>query len=280
LLQSDDSCNLQVDRPTDINLLSSISVPQSPSANEILSYRNKFTRQLNCKLPSHSSTNSFELPLNELSLENNSNKLPKKVSSADSILAMFKNRSFSPLSTGVDVSGTNSSYSNTFHGEIESDVESDQSCSTFFSENEYYIESLRSDNALSDGAIKPQNLLQPPVILLNLDTNSKYCLSPIREMRETPTPTLLTPVHYSHSLHKLQNLQDIGDIFKNKQHEGIKIHSSVELGSIPKNRLIPKGSPPPKKGNCLDIEEILTFSFHQDEKVKTIPSITVSEADD
>lgn len=155
------------------------------------------------------SLSSSELALHDLTLRNN-RKFRPKVSSADSILAMFKNFASSNAAINLPVSfmisplstPTATSPQDDFAGDDESSTSSIHTPVSFSSNAPdspvFYrtstIEVPVLDALSAHKSSNNSNMLHPPTILLELPGNINKCLSPIREL-PTPMPSpALTPV--------------------------------------------------------------------------------------
>lgn len=185
------------------------SVPPSPSNNDIRSPHSTSSNQ------GSDSLSSSDLHLSEFGLKLNRRNRPK-VSSADSILAMFKNFAstnnnmgslasctiISPSTTPTasspqdDVPGDDESSTSSIHTPISfSSGPSDSPI--FYRQNQIEIPVLDALSAhKTHQQTNNQNLLHPPIILLEIprDGNISKCLSPIREL-PTPMPSpALTPI--------------------------------------------------------------------------------------
>lgn len=189
--------------PTEVQFRAN-SVPQSPCTNDIRSPHSTSSNQ------GSDSLSSSELALHDFSLRNNSRKYRPKVSSADSILAMFRNFASSNAGINLPASLIISPSSTPTASSPQDDVAGDDESSTSsmpspfsFSSNApdspvYYRQSTIEVpvlDAISAHKTTPsQNQLLPPTILLEIPGNINKCLSPIREM-PTPMPSpALTPV--------------------------------------------------------------------------------------
>lgn len=155
------------------------------------------------------SLSSSELALHDLALRTN-RKIRPKVSSADSILAMFKNFASSNAAINLPVSfmisplstPTATSPQEEFAGDDESSTSSIHTPVSFSSNAPdspvFYrtstIEVPVLDALSAHKSSSNSNMLHPPTILLELPGNINKCLSPIREL-PTPMPSpALTPV--------------------------------------------------------------------------------------
>lgn len=187
--QGNKHSNSALSLPTEVQL-SAYSVPQSPRTNDIHSTSSN---------QGSNSLSSSELALHEISFKSNRKHRPK-VSSADSILSMFRNFS-SP--------GMGNSYTASF---VISPTSTPSSPVDIGYEDESSTSSLPTPVSFSSGApdsplmyrqssievpvleainshrtISSQNLLHPPSIMLELPGNINKCLSPIHEL---PSPAL------------------------------------------------------------------------------------------
>lgn len=189
--------------PTDVQFRAN-SVPQSPCTNDIRSPHSTSSNQ------GSDSLSSSELALHDFTLRNNSRKHRPKVSSADSILAMFRN--FASSSAGVNLPSslvfspssstpTASSPQDDNAGDDESSTSSVPTPVSISSASDspvFYRQStieVPVFDAISAHKTSPtQNHLHPPTILLEIPGNINKCLSPIREV-PTPMPSpALTPI--------------------------------------------------------------------------------------
>lgn len=155
------------------------------------------------------SLSSSELALHEFSFRNSRKHRPK-VSSADSILAMFRN--FASSSAGVNLppslifSPSSTPTASSPQDEIVGDDESSTSSiptpvsfssnapdsPVFYRQSTIEVPVLDAINAHKTQPV--QSLLHPPTILLEIPGNINKCLSPIHEL-PTPMPSpALTPV--------------------------------------------------------------------------------------
>lgn len=166
------------------------------------------------------SLSSSELALHEFSLKANNRKYRPKVSSADSILAMFRNFASSNVATNLPTSlifspssstPTASSPQDDLVGDDESSTSSLPTPVSFSSgapdSPVFYRQStieVPIVDAISAHKSSPaQNLLHPPTILLEIPGNINKCLSPIKEL-PTPMPSpALTPVMPRHNLQRM-----------------------------------------------------------------------------
>lgn len=187
--------------PTDVQFRAS-SVPQSPCTNDIRSPHSTSSNQ------GSDSLSSSELALHDFSLRNNSRKHRPKVSSADSILAMFRN--FASSNAGVNLPASfilSPSSSTPGASSPQDDIAGDDESSTSsvptpvsFSSGApdspvFYRQSTIEVPVFDAHKTTPtQNLLHPPTILLEIPGNINKCLSPIKEL-PTPMPSpALTPI--------------------------------------------------------------------------------------
>lgn len=192
--------------PTEVQFRAN-SVPQSPCTNDIRSPHSTSSNQ------GSGSLSSSELALHDFSLRNNINNARKhrpKVSSADSILAMFRNFATSNAGVNLPASLIISPSSTPTASSPQDDIVGDDESSTssiptpvsftsnapdspvFYRQSTIEVPVL---DALSAHKSTPvQNHLHPPTILLEIPGNINKCLSPIREL-PTPMPSpALTPV--------------------------------------------------------------------------------------
>lgn len=204
--------------PTEVQFRAN-SVPQSPCTNDIRSPHSTSSNQ------GSGSLSSSELALHDFSLrQNNNRKQRPKVSSADSILAMFRN--FASSNAGINLPAsliispsstpTASSPQDDMVGDDESSTSSIPTPVSFTSNAPdspvFYRQSTIEVpvlDAISAHKSQPQNHLHPPTILLEIPGNINKCLSPIREL-PTPMPSpALTPVMpRPHRIFKSQQVHD------------------------------------------------------------------------
>jgi hypothetical protein len=189
--------------PTEVQFRAN-SVPQSPCTNDIRSPHSTSSNQ------GSGSLSSSELALHDFSFRNARKHRPK-VSSADSILAMFRN--FASSSAGVNlpasliISPSSTPTASSPQDEMVGDDESSTSSiptpvsftsnapdsPVFYRQSTIEVPVLDTISAHKT-APSVQNLLHPPTILLEIPGNINKCLSPIREL-PTPMPSpALTPV--------------------------------------------------------------------------------------
>lgn len=192
--------------PTEVQFRAN-SVPQSPCTNDHIRLTSPHSTSSN---QGSDSLSSSELALHEFSFRNNNRKHRPKVSSADSILAMFRN--FASSNAGVNLptslifspssTPTASSPQDEMVGDDESSTSSIPTPVSFSSNAPdspvFYRQStieIPVLDAISGHKTTPmQNHLHPPTILLEIPGNINKCLSPIREL-PTPMPSpALTPV--------------------------------------------------------------------------------------
>lgn len=175
------------------------SVPQSPCTNDIRSPHSTSSNQ------GSDSLSSSELALHDFSFRNQKKHRPK-VSSADSILAMFRNFASSnaqmnfPTSLIISPSST-PSVSSPQDEMVGDDEDSTSPISfssaapdspVFYRQSQIEVPVLDAINAHKSSTT--QSHLHPPTILLEIPGNINKCLSPIREM-PTPMPSpALTPI--------------------------------------------------------------------------------------
>lgn len=204
--------------PTEVQFRAN-SVPQSPCTNDIRSPHSTSSNQ------GSDSLSSSELALHDFSFRNNGRKHRPKVSSADSILAMFRNFASSNAGVNLPTSFVFSPSSSTpTASSPQDDVAGDDESSTssiptpvsyssaaespvFYRHNTIEVPVL---DALSAHKSSPtQNLLHPPTILLEIPGNINKCLSPIHEL-PTPMPSpALTPIMpRPHRLQKSSHIHD------------------------------------------------------------------------
>ncbi|CRK91200.1 CLUMA_CG004883, isoform A [Clunio marinus] len=186
--------------PTEVQLRAN-SVPPSPCTNDIRSPHSTSSNQ------GSDSLSSSELALHDFSFRNNQRKHRTKVSSADSILAMFKNFTSSNsginnLSTSLMISPSTTPTATSPLDDNACDDESSTSsiltpvsASSGAPDSPIYFRTNTVEVTVMDAmsahkTTQAQTLLHPPSILLEIPGNINKCLSPIREL---PTPAL-TPV--------------------------------------------------------------------------------------
>lgn len=185
--------------PTEIQLRAN-SVPQSPCTNDMRSPHSTSSNQ------GSGSLSSSELALHDFFLKNNTRKYRSKVSSADSLLAMFRN--FATSNAGVNLPAsliispsstpTASSPQDELCGDDESSTSSIPTPISFSSNAPdspvFYRQSTIEVPVLEKSQSSSQNMLHPPTILLEVPGSINKCLSPIREL-PTPSPSpALTPI--------------------------------------------------------------------------------------
>ncbi|XP_058822414.1 uncharacterized protein LOC131683943 isoform X3 [Topomyia yanbarensis] len=205
--------------PTEVTHRAS-SVPQSPSTNEIRSPHSTSSNQ------GSDSLSSSELALHDFGLRGHRRTRPK-VSSADSILAMFKNFATSSAGINLPSSIVISPSSTPTASSPQDDVAGDDDSSTSSAHTPVSFSSGAPDSpvfyrqstievpvldALSAHKTTPTTTaaqLHPPTILLEIPSINNKCLSPIREM-PTPIPSpALTPIMpRPHRIRTPQNLYD------------------------------------------------------------------------
>nr|XP_029711963.1 uncharacterized protein LOC109407380 isoform X3 [Aedes albopictus] len=186
------------------------SVPPSPSTNEIRSPHSTSSNQ------GSDSLSSSELALHDFGLRGHRRVRPK-VSSADSILAMFKNFAtssaginlpssivISPSSTPTasspqdDVAGDDDSSTSSIHTPVSFSSGAPDS-PVFYRQSTIEVpvlDALSAHKTTPSTATTTTTQLHPPTILLEIPSNgiNNKCLSPIREM-PTPIPSpALTPI--------------------------------------------------------------------------------------
>uniref|UniRef100_A0A6E8PJD8 Uncharacterized protein n=1 Tax=Aedes aegypti TaxID=7159 RepID=A0A6E8PJD8_AEDAE len=186
------------------------SVPPSPSTNEIRSPHSTSSNQ------GSDSLSSSELALHDFGLRGNRRVRPK-VSSADSILAMFKNFAtssaginlpssivISPSSTPTasspqdDVAGDDDSSTSSIHTPVSFSSGAPDS-PVFYRQSTIEVpvlDALSAHKTTPSATTTTTTQLHPPTILLEIPSNgiNNKCLSPIREM-PTPIPSpALTPI--------------------------------------------------------------------------------------
>lgn len=185
------------------------------------------------------SLSSSELALHEFSFRNNRKHRPK-VSSADSILAMFRN--FASSSAGVNLppslifSPSSTPTASSPQNEIEGDDESSTSSiptpvsfssnapdsPVFYRQSQIEVPVLDAINAHKSQPA--QSHLHPPTILLEIPGNINKCLSPIHEM-PTPMPSpALTPIMpRPHRIGKSQQDETISVSFSDEDDKNVII---------------------------------------------------------
>ncbi|XP_053678642.1 uncharacterized protein LOC128729018 [Anopheles nili] len=194
------------------------SVPPSPCTNEIRSPHSTSSNQ------GSDSLSSSELALHDFGLRSSNRRTRPKVSSADSILAMFKNFAasssalntlpssivISPSSTPTasspqdDVPGDDDSSTSSNHTPVSYSSGGASDSPVFYRQSTIEVPVLDALSAhksaatatTSSGVSAGAAQLHPPTILLEIPSNgiNNKCLSPIREM-PTPIPSpALTPI--------------------------------------------------------------------------------------
>lgn len=148
--------------------------------------------------------------MHEFALRANNRKYRSKVSSADSILAMFRNFASSNVTNTIPASLIFSQSSTPSASSPQDDLVGDDESSTSSLPTPVSFSSGAPDSpvfyrqstievpivdAISAHKTSPaQSLLHPPTILLEIPGNINKCLSPIKEL-PTPMPSpALTPV--------------------------------------------------------------------------------------
>ncbi|KAL7030062.1 hypothetical protein ACKWTF_006501 [Chironomus riparius] len=205
--------------PTEVQFRAS-SVPPSPCTNDIRSPHSTSSNQ------GSGSLSSSELALHDFSLRQNSiRKQRPKVSSADSILAMFRNFASSNAGINLPASLIISPSSTPTASSPQDDIVGDDESSTssiptpvsftsnapespiFYRQSTIEVPVLDAINAHKSQPM--QSHLHPPTILLEIPGNINKCLSPIREL-PTPMPSpALTPVMpRPHRMIKSQQVHD------------------------------------------------------------------------
>ncbi|XP_062537723.1 uncharacterized protein LOC134206060 isoform X2 [Armigeres subalbatus] len=187
------------------------SVPPSPSTNEIRSPHSTSSNQ------GSDSLSSSELALHDFGLRGHQRRARPKVSSADSILAMFKNFAtssaginlpssivISPSSTPTasspqdDVAGDDDSSTSSIHTPVSFSSGAPDS-PVFYRQSTIEVpvlDALSAHKTTPSATTTTTTQLHPPTILLEIPSNgiNNKCLSPIREM-PTPIPSpALTPI--------------------------------------------------------------------------------------
>lgn len=192
--------------PTEVPLRAN-SVPPSPSTNEIRSPHSTSSNQ------GSDSLSSSELALHDFGLRAQRRARPK-VSSADSILAMFKNFAtssaginlpssiiISPSSTPTasspqdDLAGDDDSSTSSIHTPVSFSSGAPDS-PVFYRQSTIEVPVLDALSAHKTTPTTTAAQQHPPTILLEIPSNgiNNKCLSPIREM-PTPIPSpALTPI--------------------------------------------------------------------------------------
>ncbi|XP_055525442.1 uncharacterized protein LOC129718573 isoform X3 [Wyeomyia smithii] len=199
------------------------SVPQSPSTNEIRSPHSTSSNQ------GSDSLSSSELALHDFGLRAHRRVRPK-VSSADSILAMFKN--FATSSAGInlpssivispsttptasspqdDVAGDDDSSTSSIHTPVSFSSGAPDS-PVFYRQSTIEVpvlDALSAHKTTSSTTTTTTTQMHPPTILLEIPSINNKCLSPIREM-PTPIPSpALTPIMpRPHRIRSSQNAYD------------------------------------------------------------------------
>ncbi|XP_035898286.1 uncharacterized protein LOC118505883 isoform X4 [Anopheles stephensi] len=195
------------------------SVPPSPCTNEIRSPHSTSSNQ------GSDSLSSSELALHDFGLRSSNRRTRPKVSSADSILAMFKNFAasssalntlpssiiISPSSTPTasspqdDVPGDDDSSTSSNHTPVSYSSGGTSDSPVFYRQSTIEVPVLdalsahkSSTNTTTSSSCSSASSAQlhPPTILLEIPSNgiNNKCLSPIREM-PTPIPSpALTPI--------------------------------------------------------------------------------------
>lgn len=189
--------NIRMDQPLRAN-----SVPPSPSTNDMRSPHSTSSNQGSASL------SSSELALHDLVYKDIRPKGRPKTTSADSILAMFKNFAVSnagvnlPSSIIVSPSTTPDDMSYLDPGDDDTSTSEAHTPISFSSQapdspifyRQSAIEVPVMDNVAAHKAASGTNLLCPPTVLLELPNNINKCLSPIREL-PTPMPSpAITPI--------------------------------------------------------------------------------------
>ncbi|XP_065085313.1 uncharacterized protein LOC135707424 isoform X2 [Ochlerotatus camptorhynchus] len=187
------------------------SVPPSPSTNEIRSPHSTSSNQ------GSDSLSSSELALHDFGLRGHHRRARPKVSSADSILAMFKNFAtssaginlpssivISPSSTPTasspqdDVAGDDDSSTSSIHTPVSYSSGAPDS-PVFYRQSTIEVpvlDALSAHKTTPSTTTTTSTQMHPPTILLEIPSNgiNNKCLSPIREM-PTPIPSpALTPI--------------------------------------------------------------------------------------
>uniref|UniRef100_A0A182W5H3 Cubilin n=1 Tax=Anopheles minimus TaxID=112268 RepID=A0A182W5H3_9DIPT len=194
------------------------SVPPSPCTNEIRSPHSTSSNQ------GSDSLSSSELALHDFGLRSSNRRTRPKVSSADSILAMFKNFAasssalntlpssiiISPSSTPTasspqdDVPGDDDSSTSSNHTPVSYSSGGTSDSPVFYRQSTIEVPVLdalsahksSTNTTTSSSSSASSAQLHPPTILLEIPSNgiNNKCLSPIREM-PTPIPSpALTPI--------------------------------------------------------------------------------------
>ncbi|XP_037027805.1 uncharacterized protein LOC119068348 isoform X6 [Bradysia coprophila] len=193
------------------------SVPPSPCTNDIRSPHSTSSNQ------GSDSLSSSELMLPDIDIRSCNKRLRSKVSSADSILAMFRNFASTTVSSQMPSSMVISPTSSPSVSSPQDDHCDDESstssmhtpCSftsgpndspVFYRQNTIEVPVLDILSSQQSGNGSSANYLNPPSILLEIPSNINKCLSPIREM-PTPMPSpCLTPVmNRPHRFTRFQN---------------------------------------------------------------------------
>lgn len=183
------------------------SVPPTPCANEARSPHSTSSNQ------GSDSLSGSELTINDVGLRNiNSRRIKPKVSSADSILAMFRNFASTNVTSQIpsqliispsttpsasspqDLCDDDSSTSSMHTPVSFTSCAPDSPVSYHLPNSSIEVPVLDPLNAHKSTPSNNSNLLNPPTILLEIPSNINKCLSPIREL-PTPIPSpALTPI--------------------------------------------------------------------------------------
>lgn len=205
---NDIGLSLAVDLP-----IRASSVPPSPCTNDIRSPHSTSSNQ------GSDSLSSSELMLPDMDIRSCNKRLRSKVSSADSILFMFRNFASTNVSSQMPSSMVISPTSSPSASSPQDDESSTSSMHTpcsftsgpndspvFYRQNTIEVPVLDILSSQQSPAGSSSNYLNPPSILLEIPSNINKCLSPIREM-PTPMPSpCLTPVmNRPHRFTRFQN---------------------------------------------------------------------------
>lgn len=177
-------------------------MPPSPCTNDLRSPHSTSSNQGSASL------SSSEMALHDLVYPDVRSKVRTKTTSADSILAMFRN--FAASNAGVNlpssiiVSQSTTPDDTSFIDPADDDTSTSEahtpiSFSSTAPDSPLFhrqsaIEVPVLDNVSAHKASSSTNLLCPPTILLEIPSNINKCLSPIREL-PTPMPSpAITPI--------------------------------------------------------------------------------------
>uniref|UniRef100_A0A336N481 CSON006260 protein n=1 Tax=Culicoides sonorensis TaxID=179676 RepID=A0A336N481_CULSO len=281
------------------------SVPPSPSANDIRSPHSTSSNQGSASL------SSSELALADLVYKDIRPKNRPKTTSADSILAMFKNFAvsnagvnlpssiiFSPSTTPDETSYIDPGDDDTSTSEAHTPISFSSTAPDspiFYRQSA--IEVPVMDNVSAHKANNSSsNLLCPPTILLEIPNSINKCLSPIREL-PTPMPSpAITPIMpRAPSRPKSPNVEETLSVsFSDDDEDGKPNNVKIDIQSIESDQTNDinlfnfQAIPPPPARNRQNQTEFES-SFAQSQKPqkpklnllqKQIPAIAISvEAD-